>query len=157
MFVEDFSLAVFILEDALSVWTNLGKHLLLDALCVSSIKTGTRRIMRLDELSFVVRLERRTTEDSSSRRIMRLVPVFILETHNASNNKCLPKFVQTDNASSSIKTANSVKTTEWRRVRHVRRKSHKNSPGRTSQETKSGSAENVRKISRHSRAVLYHS
>ena len=28
-------------------------------------------------------------------------------------------------------------------VRHVRRKSHKNSPGRTSQETKSGSAENV--------------
>ena len=99
-------MAVFILEDALSVWTNLGKHLLLDALCVSSVKTGTRRIMRLDELSFVVRLERRTTEDSSSRRIMRLVPVFILETHNASNNKCLPKFVQTDNASSSIKTAN---------------------------------------------------
>ena len=98
-------MAVFILEDALSVWTNLGKHLLLDALCVSSIKTGTRRIIRLDELSFVVRLERRTTEDSSSRRIMRLVPVFILETHNASNNKCLPKFVQTD-ASSSIKTAN---------------------------------------------------
>ena len=29
-------------------------------LCVSSIKTGTRRIIRLDELSFVVRLERRT-------------------------------------------------------------------------------------------------
>ena len=99
------SLAVFILEDALSVWTNLGKHLLLDALCVSSIKTGTRRIIRLDELSSVVRRSRRTTEDSSSRRIMRLVPVFILETHNASDNKCLPKFVQTDNASSSIKTA----------------------------------------------------
>ena len=98
-------MAVFILEDALSVWTNLGKHLLLDGLCVSSIKTGTRRIMRLDELSSVVRLERRTIEDSSSRRIMRLVPVFILETHNPSNNKCLPKFVQTDNASSSIKTA----------------------------------------------------
>ena len=85
----------------------MGKHLLSDALCVSSIKTGTRRIMRLDELSSVVRLERgRTTEDSSSRRIMRLVPVFILETHNASDIKCLPKFVQTDNASSSIKTAN---------------------------------------------------
>ena len=99
-------MAIFILEDALSVWTNLGKHLLLDALCVPSIKTGTRRIMRLDELSFVVRLERRTTEDSSSRRIMRLVPVFILETYYSSNNKCLPKFVQTDNASSSIKTAN---------------------------------------------------
>ena len=98
-------MAVFILEDALSVWTNLGKHLLLDGLCVSSIKTGTRRIIRLDELSSIVRRSRRTTEDSSSRRIMRLVPVFILETHNPSNNKCLPKFVQTDNASSSIKTA----------------------------------------------------
>ena len=63
------------------------------------------RIIRLDELSSVVRLSRRTTKDCSSRRIMRLVPVFILETHNPSNNKCLPKFVQTDNASSSIKTA----------------------------------------------------
>ena len=66
-------MVVFILEDALSVWTHLGKHLLLDGLCVSStcIKTGTRRIMRLDELSSVVRLELRTMVDSSSRRIMR--------------------------------------------------------------------------------------
>ena len=99
-------MAVFILLDALSVWTNLGKHLFINALCVSSIKMGTRRIIRQDELSSVVHRSRRTTEDSSSRRIMCLVPVFILETHNASNNKCLPKFVQTDNASSSIKTAN---------------------------------------------------
>ena len=53
-----------------------------------------------------VRRSRRTTEDSLSRRIMGLVPVFILETHNQMNNECLPKFVQTDNASSSIKTAN---------------------------------------------------
>ena len=98
-------LAVFILEDALSVWTNLGKYLLFVWLFVSSIKTGTRRIIRLDELSSVIRLERRTTENSLSRQIMRLVPVFILETNNQTNNKCLPKFVQTDNASSSIKTA----------------------------------------------------
>ena len=118
-------MAVFILEDALSVWTNLDKHLLLDGLCVSSIKTGTRRIMRLDELPFVVRLERRTTEDSSSRRIMRLVPVFILETHNASNNKCLPKFVQTDNASSSIKTANVSKRKNH--VRHLNDKKQRSS------------------------------
>ena len=48
----------------------------------------------------------RTTEDSSSERIMRLVPVFTLETNNQTNNECLPKFVQTHNASSSIKTAN---------------------------------------------------
>ena len=65
--------ATFILEDALSAWTNLGKDLLFVWLCVSSIKTDTRRIMRLDELSSVARLERRTTNvcPSSSRRIMR--------------------------------------------------------------------------------------
>ena len=61
--------------------------------------------MRLDELSSVVLLERRTTEDSSSGRIMRLVPVFTLETNNQTNNECLPKFVQTHNACPSIKTA----------------------------------------------------
>ena len=106
------TMAVFTLEDALSVWTNfngaetncriahisgillmnscntdifffnnyyhlqsvrfeLGKHSLLVGLYASTIKTGTRRIIRLDEPSSVVRLKRRTTEDSSSRRIMR--------------------------------------------------------------------------------------
>ena len=45
-------------------------------------------------------------EDSSSGRIMRLVPVFTLETNNQTNNECFPTFVQTHNASSSIKTAN---------------------------------------------------
>ena len=99
-------MVVFILEDALCVWTNLGKHSLFVWLFVSSVKTGTRRIIRLDKLSSVVRLERRTTEDGSSRRIMRLVPGFTLETSNQMNNGCLPKFVQTDNASSSMKTAN---------------------------------------------------
>ena len=63
----------FYTKDALSDWTNLGKDLKFVWLCVSSIKTGTRRIMRLDELSFEIRLE---------GRIMRLVPVFIPETHN---------------------------------------------------------------------------
>ena len=47
-----------------------------------------------DEISSVVRRSNRTTEDSSSRRVMRLVLVFILET----NNDSLPKSVQTDNA-----------------------------------------------------------
>ena len=98
-------LAVFILEDALCVWTNLGKHSLFVWLFVSSVKTGTRRIIRPDELSSFVRLERRTTEYSLSGRIMRLMPVFTLETNNQTNNECLPKFVQTHNASSSIKTA----------------------------------------------------
>ena len=68
-------------------------------LCVSGIKTSTRRIMRPDELPFVVRRSRRSPRETSSRRIMRVVPVFILETHNQTSYKCLPKFVQTDNAS----------------------------------------------------------
>ena len=55
--------------------------------------------MRKDELSFEIRLERRTTRESSSRRMIRLVPVFILKTHNMTNYKCLPKYVRTDNAS----------------------------------------------------------
>ena len=62
--------------------------------------------MRPDELPFEVRRSRRISNESSCRRIVRLVPVFTLETHNRTNYKCLPKFVQTDNASSSIKTAN---------------------------------------------------
>ena len=53
-------------------------------------------------LSLVIRLERRTSKENSSRRIMRLVPVFILETYNQTNYKYWPKFVQTDNALSSI-------------------------------------------------------
>ena len=57
------SLAVFILEDALYVWTNLGKHSLCVWLFVSSVKKGTRRIIRLDELSSVVRRSSRITED----------------------------------------------------------------------------------------------
>ena len=39
---------------------------------------------------------------------MRLVPIFTLETNNQTNNECLPKFVKTHNASSSIKTANNL-------------------------------------------------
>ena len=77
----------FYTKDALSVRTNLGKHLWFVWLCVPSIKTGTRRIMRLDESSFEIRLERRTTKGSSSGRVMRLMPVFILETHNQTNYK----------------------------------------------------------------------
>ena len=33
---------------------------------------------------------------------MRLVPVFILVTHNQMNFKCLPKFVQTNNAAAGL-------------------------------------------------------
>ena len=65
---ENFIVAVFILENALSVGTNLGKHSLFVWLFVSSVKTGTRRIIRPDELSSVVRRSSRTTEDSPSQR-----------------------------------------------------------------------------------------
>ena len=100
-FPHNGTLAVFILQDVLYVWTNLGKH----SLFVSSVKTGTRRIIRLDEVSSVLHCLSCTTEDSSSRRLMGLVPVFTLETNNQTNNECVPKFFQTDNACSSIKTA----------------------------------------------------
>ena len=79
----------FIPEDALPVWTNLDKHSLF--VCYrDGHKTHS-----------VVRRSRRTTEDSSSRRIMCLVPVYILETHNQTNNECLSKFVLMDHASAS--------------------------------------------------------
>ena len=96
----------------------LYSHSLFVWLFVSSVKTGTGRIIRPDELSSVVLLERRTTEDSSSGRIMRLVPVFTLETNNQTNNECLPKFVQTLNAYSSIKTANVVIKLSFFRYQH---------------------------------------
>lgn len=57
-----------------------------------------------------MRLELRTTEDSSSRPIMHPWPFYILdETHDRTNNECLPVSVQKDNVSSCVKTA-SVKT-----------------------------------------------
>ena len=62
----------FYTRDVLCVWTNLGSVLLFVWLCVCSIKTATRRIMRLDGLCSVIRLNRRTIDHSSSRRIMRV-------------------------------------------------------------------------------------
>ena len=59
--------------------------------------------MRPDELLFVVRRSRRIAKESSSKRTIRLVPVFMLETHNQTNYKCFTKLVQTDISSSSIK------------------------------------------------------
>ena len=48
----------------------MGKHFCCSSgLCVSSIKTGTRCIMRSDELPFVVRRSRRISKERSSRRI----------------------------------------------------------------------------------------
>ena len=41
-------------------------------------------------------LQWRTTGDNSPRRIMRLVTVFILETHKKTNYKCLPKLLHWD-------------------------------------------------------------
>ena len=50
-----------------------------------------------------MRLELRTTRDSSSRRIIRVVLVFIVETHiNQTNFKCLPNFVQTSGYASVV-------------------------------------------------------
>ena len=60
---------VFILEAALPVWTNLSNHSLLACLFMSSVKTGTRCIIRLNELSSVVHRSSRTTEANFSGQI----------------------------------------------------------------------------------------
>ena len=77
----------------------LGQTFFLRLLNSSGIKTGTRRIMRLDELSSLVRLRRRTKIDSSSRRIMRLVAVFILDKFNRRRKNVCPSSSQTNYAS----------------------------------------------------------
>ena len=43
--------------------------------------------MHLDEISFEIHLEGGTMISSSSGRIMHLVPILILETHNQTNYK----------------------------------------------------------------------
>ena len=78
----------FYTKDALPVWTNLGKHLKPAWLWVSSIKMGIRRVTRLYELYFVVRHSKRISKYSSSRRVTRLVLIFILETHNQTDVSC---------------------------------------------------------------------
>ena len=61
---------------------------------MSIIKDGPklRGIMRLDELSVVVRLELRTTKGICLDALMRLESVFILETHNQTNYKIFAQF-----------------------------------------------------------------
>ena len=64
------SMAVFILQShylSVRTWANILQFVWL---CVTCIKMGTRHIMRPHELSFEIRLERRTTQGSSSGRIL---------------------------------------------------------------------------------------
>ena len=81
------TLAVFILETRYPSGRASANILQIVGLSVSSIKTGTRRVTCLDELLFETRLERRISKSSSSRRVTRLLPVFILETDNRTNYK----------------------------------------------------------------------
>ena len=76
----------FCTKDALSFWTNLNKYFVVRLVMRLKYKDGRKTHYRL-RLPFVVRRSRRITKDSSSRRIMHLVPVFILETHNQTNSK----------------------------------------------------------------------
>ena len=63
-------------------------------------KDGHKTHYESRRTTFRSTFRRRISKESSSRRTMRLEPVFILETHiNQTNYKCLPKFAQTDNAS----------------------------------------------------------
>ena len=61
----------FYIKGALSIWTNFSKRFVQFVwLRVSSIKTGTRRVMRPDELPFLVRHRRRTFYDISFPEII---------------------------------------------------------------------------------------
>ena len=64
-----------------------------------------RGIMRLDELSFVIRLVVPTTKGNLSGRIMRLVSVFILETRNQTNYKIFAQVRPDGKCVLTIKTA----------------------------------------------------
>ena len=105
-------LVVFVLEDALSIQRDnassqllyLRRFIRLDELgqtlilllvwfCISSIKMGTRLIICLHKLSFKICLDI-CTWDILSTCIIHLMPIFILETHNSTNYKSLPKSVQ---------------------------------------------------------------
>ena len=99
-------LIFYFLRDAQSVRNELGQAFVVCLFTLTSIKTGTRRIIRLDELSKEVRLPRRPKGDSSSRRIIGLRPVFIRskQTHD----RWLTKFVPDGLCVSSIKNDHSA-------------------------------------------------
>lgn len=63
-----------------------------------------------DALSSVVRLKRCAMKDSasSSRRILRLVPVFVLETHNQTKTNVCPSSSRQIKCVSSIKMSNEL-------------------------------------------------
>ena len=75
-------LAVFILETRYPSGRASANILQIVQLSVSSIKTGTRRVTRLDELLFETCLERRISKSSSSGQVTHLVPIFILDADN---------------------------------------------------------------------------
>ena len=65
-------------------------NMILKAYCrVNELQTRHWQERRI----IAVRRSRRISKESSSKRMMHLVPVFILETHNQTNYKCLLKFV----------------------------------------------------------------
>ena len=121
-------MAVFILRTHYPFGRTWANILSFVWLCVYSIKTGIKRIMRPDELPFVALRLRRISKESSSRRIMRLVPGFKLKTHNQTNYKCLPKLVKTDNASSSIKTDNKRLPAFYMRTNEPKHSMYKSQP-----------------------------
>ena len=59
--------------------------------------------MRLDEVSTLMRLRRRTKLDSSSRRIKRLAPVFILDEFNRRRKNVCLSSSQTNYASHIVR------------------------------------------------------
>ena len=78
-------MAVFTLHVALTAWANLGKHFVVRLVMRLKYKDEHKTHYASKRTTF--RSASLKTFDSSSRRIMRLVPVFILGTHNQTNYK----------------------------------------------------------------------
>ena len=99
-------MAVFILETRYPSGRASANILQIVRLSVSSIKTGKRRVTRLDELLLEIRRSRRISKSSPSRRVTRLLPVFILETDNRTICKMFAEARPDGERVSSIKTTN---------------------------------------------------
>ena len=86
-FYDQLTISCFYTKEALSVWTNLGKHFVVRLVMRLKYKDWhktqyTSRRTAFRSAFFKTYFKGNWVRLSSSRRIMRLVPFFILETHN---------------------------------------------------------------------------
>lgn len=88
-------------EDALSVWTTLGKH----SLFFSSVKTDTMQEALSVYTNYPLLCDLNDAQEEIVRPDGLCVLCPSLHYRQKTSNECLPKFIHTGNASSSVKTA----------------------------------------------------